>query len=66
MTDGLDFSAYLSLRRSRLRAIVEQHAEQAARLTLVYAARPTPTNRQRLVSKLSAYETASAFLEAIS
>lgn len=66
MSCELDFSAELATRRRRLRALVEHHAEQAARLTLVYAARPTAANRQRLVSKLSAFETASAFLEAIS
>lgn len=65
MSNGLDFSAELSTRRVRLRALIECHAEQAARATLVYAQRPSMVNRQRLIKHLSAFETASAFLEAI-
>jgi hypothetical protein len=61
----LDFSAELSRRRVRLKALIERHADLAARATLAYGHRPNIVNRMKLIKHLSAFETASAFLEAI-
>ncbi len=66
MTQPLDNSAYLAKRRAALTKSSQELLERAHRSALAYAQRPSPVTRRLLVLAWSRYETAAAFLEAIS